>query len=85
MPICEIFFIEIKSMRQLLALINFLGSQARLSHLNFTVLPIKFMKFDQLLMPRSHIQGLDAGLATDVHSWQSVFVCSFQYCIRNHT
>ena len=21
------------------------------------------------LMPRSHIHGLDAGLATDVHSW----------------
>ena len=37
-----------------------------------------------LLMPRSHIHGLDAGLATDVHSWQSVLVRSFLYCIPNH-
>ena len=37
------------------------------------------------LMPRSHIHGLDAGLATDVHSWQSVLVSSFQNCIRKHT
>ena len=40
------------------------------------------------LMPRSHIQGLDAGLATDTirHlSWQSVLVRSFLYCIRSHT
>ena len=37
------------------------------------------------LMPRSHIHGLDAGLATDVHSWQSVLVRSFPYCIRYHT
>ena len=29
------------------------------------------------VMPRSHIHGLDAGLATDVHSWQSVLVRSF--------
>ena len=40
------------------------------------------------LMPRSHIHGLDAGLATDTirhHSRQSVLVRSFPYCIRNHT
>ena len=37
------------------------------------------------VMPRSHIHGLEAGLATDVHSWQSVLVRSFLYCIRNHT
>ena len=40
------------------------------------------------LMPRSHTHGLDAGLATDTirhHSWQSVLVRSFPYCIRNHT
>ena len=37
------------------------------------------------VMPRSHIHGLDAGLATNVHSWQSVLVRSFPYCIRNHT
>ena len=37
-----------------------------------------------LLMPRSHIHGLDAGLARDVHSWQSVLVRSFPHCIRNH-
>ena len=37
------------------------------------------------LMPRSHIHGLDAGLATDVHSWQSVLVLSFPHCIRHHT
>ena len=39
-------------------------------------------------MPRSHIHGLDAGLATDTirhHPWQSVLVRSFPYCIRNHT
>ena len=37
------------------------------------------------LMPRSHIHGLDAGLAMDVHSWQSLLVRSFPYCVRNHT
>ena len=40
------------------------------------------------VMPRSHIHGLNAGLATDTirhHSWQSVLVRSFPYCIRNHT
>ena len=40
------------------------------------------------LLPRSHIHGQDAGLATDTirhHSWQSVLVRSFPYCIRNHT
>ena len=40
------------------------------------------------VMPRSHIHGLDAGLATDTirhHSRQSVLVRSFPYCIRNHT
>ena len=39
------------------------------------------------LMPRSHIHGMDAGLAMDTirhHSWQSVWVRSFPYCIRNH-
>ena len=52
---------------------------------------IKFLiKFrsDLSLMPRSHIHGLDAGLATDTirhHSRQSVLVRSFPYCIRNHT
>ena len=38
-------------------------------------------------MPRSHIHRLDAGLATDTirhHSWQSVLIRSFPYCIRNH-
>ena len=38
-----------------------------------------------IIMPRSHIHGLDAGLATDVHSWQSVLVRSFPYCIPYHT
>ena len=39
-------------------------------------------------MPRSHIYGLDARLATDTirhHSWQLLLVRSFPYCIRNHT
>ena len=36
------------------------------------------------IMPRSHIHGLDAGLATNVQSWQSVLVRSFPYCIRNY-
>ena len=39
------------------------------------------------LMPRSHIQGLGAGLATDTirhHQWQSLFVRKFQYCIHSH-
>ena len=35
--------------------------------------------------PMSHIHGLDPGLATDVHSWQSVLARSFPSCIRNHT
>ena len=41
-----------------------------------------------VLMPRSHINGLDARLATDTirhDSWQSALVRSFPYCIRNHT
>ena len=38
-----------------------------------------------VIMPRSHIHGLDAGLATDVHLWQSVLVRSFPYCIPDHT
>ena len=40
------------------------------------------------LMPRSHIRGFDAGLATATilhHPWQSVLVRIFPYCIRNHT
>ena len=37
------------------------------------------------VMPRSHIHRLDTGLATDVHSWQSVLARSFPYCICNHT
>ena len=32
-------------------------------------------------MPRSHIHGLDAGLATDVHSWQSLLVRSFPFVL----
>ena len=39
-------------------------------------------------MPRSHIHGFDAGLATATilhHPWQSVFVRIDPYCIRNHT
>ena len=38
-------------------------------------------------MSRSHIDRLDSGLATDTirhHPWQSVLVCRFPYCIRNH-
>ena len=41
-----------------------------------------------MLMPRSHIHGFDAGLATDTilnHPWQSVLVRIFPYCIRNYT
>ena len=41
--------------------------------------------FHLTIMPRSHIQGREAGLATDVHSWHSVLDRSFPYCIRNHT
>ena len=40
------------------------------------------------VMPRSHIHGFDAGLATDTilhHPWQSVLVRIFPCCIRNHT
>ena len=47
------------------------------------------------IMPRSHIHGLDAGLATDTirhHSWHSGLVRNSPYCIRiasvvvlNHT
>ena len=41
----------------------------------------------QLIMPRSHIHGFDAGLATDTilhHPWQSVLFRLFPYFIRNH-
>ena len=39
---------------------------------------VKLVELETLqVMPRSHIHGLDAGLATDVHSWQSVLVRSF--------
>ena len=39
-------------------------------------------------MPRQHIHGPDAGLAADTirhHSWQSLLVRSFPYCISNLT
>ena len=41
-----------------------------------------------ILMLRSHIHGMSAGLAMDTirhHSWQSVLVRRFLYCIRHHT
>ena len=47
-----------------------------------------FFRDHYYLLPRSHIHGLDARLATHTilhHSWQSVLVRSFPSCIRNHT
>ena len=43
---------------------------------------------DTPVMPRSHIHGSDAGLATDTirhHSWRTVLVCRFPCCIRIQT
>ena len=56
-------------------------------HLQFCkhLLGVKIQTQNNFVLPRSHIHGLDAGLATDAirhHSWQSVLVRSFPYCIR---
>ena len=51
---------------------------------NFSISETTF----SLVMPRSHIHGFDAGLATDTilhHPCQSVLVRICPYCICNHT